>query len=299
MNKQILFLTTGILAVAGCINEGNQIQSNSEELPNIILILGDDIGYSDLGCYGSEISTPNLDDLAENGIRFRTFYNSAKCNPTRSSLLTGLYKGDERSINIAGLLGNAGYSTFTVGKEHFDAWVPEHCYAKNAFDKSFIYSTINNFHLKPDTSFTNPYEQDGRVLEFEDIIVDNPPFFKTDVVTDYALKYIDTANQENKPFFLYLAYNAAHYPLQAKPGDIQKYRGKYRKGWDTIRKERYERMLRKRILTDNYKLSEPTDNINKFRGHPYGDIEIREKIPLYRPWESLTEKEKDDIICWF
>lgn len=295
MNNKILFCLAVIFTFSGCNSVKKDQPEETTKTPNIVLILGDDIGYSDLGCYGSEIRTPNLDRLAENGIRFRTFYNSAKCNPTRSSLLTGLYKGDERAVNFAGLLGDAGYTTMTVGKEHFDRWVPADCYAEKSFDRSFIYSAINNYHLKPDTSFTNPYVQNGKVLEYQDIIVDNPPFFKTDVVTDYALKYIDTAMNEDRPFFLYLAYHAAHYPLQAKPEDIAKYRGKYRRGWDEIRKERYQRMIENGILTEKYKLSKPTDNINKFRGHPPGDHGIREKIPLYRPWENLTEKEKDDL----
>ena len=296
MKAKISIISSGILALAACGSPQNENASDSpDERPNIILIMGDDIGYSDLGCYGSEIETPNLDRLAENGLRFRTFYNSAKCNPTRSSMLTGLYKGDERAVNMATVLGNAGYTTITTGKEHFDKWVPEHCYAEQAFDRSFIYPIINNYFIPPDSVLTHPYIQDGKVIEIKDIIVENPPFFKTDVVTDYALRYLDTTMQDEKPFFLYLAYNAAHYPLQAKPEDIAKYRGKYKTGWDNIRKERYERMKQMGILTEKYKLSEPTDNINKFRGHPGGDPEIREKIPLYRPWESLTEKEKDDL----
>ncbi|MGC9342572.1 MAG: arylsulfatase [Bacteroidales bacterium] len=295
MNATLPTAIAAILLLYGCSGPKNQEPKKEKNRPNIILIMGDDIGYSDLGCYGSEIQTPNLDRLAENGIRFRTFYNSAKCNPTRSSLLTGLYKGDDRSINFATVLGQAGYTTITTGKEHFDNWVPESCYAKNAFEYSFTYPVINNYFIPPDSVLTYPYYQDGNELEIKDIIVVNPPFFKTDVVTDYALRYMDTAMQKEKPFFLYLAYNAAHYPLQAKPEDIEKYRGKYRKGWDVIRRERYNRMMEMGLLTEKYKLSDPTDNINKFRGHPGGDPEIREKIPLYRPWDSLTEKEKDDL----
>ena len=140
MKAKISIISSGILALAACGSPQNENASDSpDERPNIILIMGDDIGYSDLGCYGSEIETPNLDRLAENGLRFRTFYNSAKCNPTRSSMLTGLYKGDERAVNMATVLGNAGYTTITTGKEHFDKWVPEHCYAEQAFDRSFIY----------------------------------------------------------------------------------------------------------------------------------------------------------------
>jgi len=294
MKHQVLLFAAGLTGISSCSNEGLK-QKEKAHQPNIVLIMGDDIGYSDLGCYGSEIQTPNLDRLANNGLRFRTFYNSAKCNPTRSNMLTGLYMGNERSVNIANMLQQAGYTTITVGKEHFDKWVPPHCYAEHAFDHSFIYSTINDFHLKPDTSFTNPWFLNGQQLEYKDIMINNHPYFKTDVVTDYALNYIDSVSAQDSPFFLYLAYNAAHYPLQAKKADIEKYRGKYRKGWDTIRKERYKKMMETGVLTEKYVLTEPTDNINKFRGHPGSDPEIRKNIPIYRPWESLSEKEKDEL----
>jgi arylsulfatase len=294
MHGKMLITISGVIALAGCA-ENNAPEDTTKEKPNIILIMGDDIGYSDIGCYGSEIRTPNLDRLAENGLRFRTFYNSSKCNPTRSSLLTGLYRGDDRALNIAGLLGDAGYTTFTTGKEHFDSWIPKSCYAAEAFHKSFTYPIINNYFIPPDSVLTHPYMQDGRVLEIGEIMVENPPFFKTDVVTDYALRYMDSAMNDEKPFFLYLAYNAAHYPLQAKPQDIEKYRGKYLIGWDSIRQQRYERMKEMGVLTEKYKLTQPTDNINKFRGHPEGDPEIRKNIPLYRPWADLSDKEKDDL----
>lgn len=283
------------LLIAGCNNESGKINNSTAKQPNIILIMGDDIGYSDLGSYGSEIQTPHLDELAENGVRFRTFYNLAKCNPTRSSLLTGHYQGDYRSVNFASLLKAQGYQTIHVGKEHFDSWVPEHVYAKNVFDYSFYFPIISEFHIPPDSTFQHPFYQNGKKLSLDEIIVNKKPFFKTDVVTDYALSYIDSALQTEQPFFLYLPYHIAHYPLQARPEDIEKYRGKYKTGWDKIRKQRYENMMASGLLTDAYRLTQPTDNINKFRGHPKGDEKIRENIPLYRPWESLSEKERDAL----
>jgi len=121
----------------GCKDTGKENEEQAFPRPNIILIMGDDIGFSDLGCYGSEIQTPNLDLLAENGLQYRTFYNSSKYNPSRSNLMTGLYMGDNRAINMAHILGDNGYATIHCGKEHFDKWVPERCLAKNAFDYSF------------------------------------------------------------------------------------------------------------------------------------------------------------------
>lgn len=299
--KNLSIIGLSLLSLNACQQQADNKQhadktnEQSDQRPNIILIMGDDIGYSDLGCYGSEIQTPNLDRLAQEGLRFRTFYNSAKSNPTRSSLLTGLYKGDQRAQNFAKLIGDNGYTTITCGKEHFDQWVPEHCYAKNAFQHSFYFWAINEFHIPPDSSFQYPFMMGDKELSIKDIKINKKPFFKTDVLTDYALSFLDTALQKEQPFFLYLPYHVAHYPLQARPEDIQKYRGKYRIGWDSIRQARYEKMQQTGLLTNKYKLSEPTDNINKFRGHPEGDEDIREKIPLYRPWEKLSNQEKDDL----
>ncbi|MBT3241876.1 MAG: sulfatase-like hydrolase/transferase [Bacteroidetes bacterium] len=267
----------------------------NEENPNIILIMGDDIGYSDIGCYGSEIHTPNLDKLAEDGIQFQTFYNMAKCNPTRSTLLTGLYWGNDRVINMASVLKEAGYTTLHSGKEHFDNWVPESCYAKNVFDQSFTFWASTEYFIPPDSTFGRPFFLNGKKLSATELAIEFPDFYKTDVVTDYALRFLDSAIRQEKPFFLYLPYHAAHYPLQAKPGDIRKYEGVYEKGWDQIRQARYEKMIELGVIDEKYALSAPSDNINKFRGHPKGDDLIRAKIPLYRPWDSLTETEKTDL----
>lgn len=293
--KTRYFLFFNLLVLFGCVNEVDKKGQSHNKKPNIILIMGDDIGYSDLGSYGSEIATPNLDDLAQNGARFRTFYNLAKCETTRSSLLSGHYQGDHRSLNIASLLNEQGYHTFHVGKEHFDDWVPDHCYAKNVFDRSFYFPIINEFHIPPDSTFQYPFYLNDKQLAIDEIRVNKKPFYKTDVLTDYALSFIDSAMQTENPFFLYLPYHVAHYPLQARPEDVEKYRGRYKVGWDTIRQRRYKKMKASGLLTEVYELSEPTDNINRFRGRPEGDDDIRDKIPLYRPWSSLTEQEKDHL----
>ena len=294
--NQLLTVTTALfysIIFTGCSDKTPLVAEDSR--PNIILIMADDMGYSDIGCYGSEIETPNLDGLAENGMRFRTFYNMAKCNPTRSTLLTGQYFGNKSAVSLNGVLRNIGYTTIYCGKEHFDKWVPEHCYAQNVADYSFYYWAINEFHIPPNGKFKNPYFSGSTKLDLENIRVKKKPFYKTDVITDYAVSYIDSALNHNQPFFLYLPYHVAHYPLQARPEDIAKYRGKYKAGWDLIRQQRYDKMKAIGLLTDNYKLTEPTGNINRFRGSPGGDRVIRKKIPLYRPWDSLSEKEKDDL----
>ncbi len=287
---KILLFSYIILLISACNNTGPK-----EQLPNIVLIMGDDIGFSDLGCYGGEILTPNLDRLASEGIRFTQFYNMAKCEPTRSVMLTGHYRGDDRSLSIANLLNRANYTTIMCGKEHFQQWVPESAYAVNNFDHSFTFWKISEFFVPPGGEMANPFTLNGRELSIPEVENEIDPFYKTDVLTDYAIKFLDTALSSNNPFFLYLPYNNAHYPLQARDEDIAKFRGKYLKGWDVIRKERYDKMIKLGILDQKYPMSPPEGNINRFRGHPEGDEEIRKKIPLYRPWESLTSKEKEDL----
>jgi len=266
-----------------------------ESPPNIVLIMGDDIGFSDLGCYGGEILTPNLDKLANEGIRFSQFYNMAKCEPTRSVMLTGHYKGDDRSLSVARLLGDANYTTIMCGKEHFQNWVPKSAYAVNNFDHTFTFWKISEFFIPPSGKMANPFILNGRELSVEEVDNEIEPLYKTDVLTDYAIKFLDTAMAKDKPFFLYMPYNNAHYPLQARPEDIVMFKGKYMKGWDAIRNSRYDKMVDLGLMDPKYTLSPPEGNINRFRGHPPGDDEIREKIPLYRPWNSLTEKEKEDL----
>lgn len=264
-------------------------------LPNIILILGDDIGYSDIGCYGSEIKTPNLDRLADEGIRFANFYNMSKCEPSRSSLFTGTYQGGKNVVNVVRLFRNAGYYTIHSGKEHFLKQIPKSIYAVNHNDQSLTFEAMNEFFEPPSGKFARPFYLNGKEVSAKEIYHEKAPFFKTDALTDNALKWLDEPIREKEPFFLYMGYGAAHYPLQARPEDIAKYRGTYLKGWDIIRQERYERLKKIGLIPEDALLSEPSSNINKFRGHPKGDEEIRDKIPLYRPWESLTEKEKDDL----
>uniref|UniRef100_UPI0032167A0F arylsulfatase n=1 Tax=uncultured Draconibacterium sp. TaxID=1573823 RepID=UPI0032167A0F len=265
------------------------------EKPNVIIILGDDIGYSDIGPYGSEIKTPNLDRLANEGIRFAQFYNMAKCEPSRSSLFTGLYEGGKNAVNFAQILRKEGYYVVHSGKEHWMKWAPEHVGAKYVSDQSLTFRAMNEFFEPPSKKWSNPFILNGKEVGTDEIYHEKKPFFKTDALTDNALKWIEKPINEGQPFFLFLGYGAAHYPLQARPEDIAKYRGTYMKGWDKIREERMERLITDGYFPEGTKLSPPSSNINKFRGHPKGDDEIRNKIPLYRPWETLTEKEKDKM----
>jgi arylsulfatase A-like enzyme len=194
--------------------------------PNIILIMADDIGYSDIGCYGGEITTPNIDWLAQEGIRFSTFYNMAKCNPTRSTLLTGLYKGGNGAVHLAHLTRKAGYFNIMTGKEHFDRWVPGYCEAEHVFDHSFYYDAIAEYFLPPSGQFERSFYLEGEEIGPDEIYRERSPMNKTDFITDHALKWIDEAMGKDKPFFLYLPYHAAHYPLQADPAELENLAGK-------------------------------------------------------------------------
>jgi len=263
--------------------------------PNVIVILGDDIGYSDIGPFGSEIKTPNLDRLADEGIRFSNFYNMSKCEPSRSSLFTGQYEGGPNSVNFASFLKREGYKIFHVGKEHWMKWAPKHVFAKHVFDKSLTFRAMSEFFEPPSKVWSNPFILNGDTVGIDKIYHEKKPFFKTDAITDNALKWIEEPVNKGEPFFLFLGYGAAHYPLQARPEDIAKYRGTYKKGWDKIREDRMERLKTEGLIPENAKLSPPSANINKFRGHPKGDEEIRAKIPLYRPWNDISENEQDEL----
>ncbi|MCL4120576.1 UNVERIFIED_CONTAM: hypothetical protein GTU68_028557 [Idotea baltica] len=255
--------------------------------------MGDDIGYSDIGCYGAEIKTPNLDRLAANGLRFRQFYNMAKCNPTRSSLITGLYKGNDRAISFVPLLREAGYSAIMSGKEHFDAWVPKSCYFAETFEKSFTFWATTEYFVPPDGAFERPFYLQGKEVSPSEIEAEILPKYKTDFITDYAIMWLDEVMKKDDPFLLLLPYHAAHYPLQARPEDIAKYQGKYMKGWDELRSERFVKMKKIGILDKDTQLSPPESNTNKFRGSGKKDfMESRAKWNDYIKWDDLSEAEK-------
>jgi arylsulfatase A-like enzyme len=239
--------------------------------PNIVLIMADDMGFSDLGCYGSTIATPNLDTLANNGIRYNRFYNAARCCPTRAALLTGLYphqtglgwmtaadlgsKGYTGDLNdecrtIAECLKDAGYSTYMSGKWHVSrkesSWP-----LQRGFDRFYgiISGGANYWH--PNLTLDNKPVEPG-----ED-------YYLTEGITKYANQFLHEHfdNSADKPFFLYLAHYAPHIPLHARPEDIARYRGKFKKGWDVLREEKYRRMLEMGIVDPSVKLSEKTAQV--------------------------------------
>ncbi|MEA4937564.1 MAG: arylsulfatase [Paludibacter sp.] len=244
--------------------------TQTSEKPNIILILADDMGYSDIGCYGGEIQTPNIDRLAAEGIRYTQFYNAARSCPTRASLMTGLYphqagmgwmtvanlgtpqyQGElnKKCLTIAEVLKSAGYATYMSGKWHLTRNYDETQSAEKhnwplqrGFDRFF--GTI--------PGGGNYYTPNG-LATGNTIIKAKQPFYYTEAISDSAVGFIreNVSAKKRKPFFMYVAYTAPHWPLHAKPADIQKYKGRYDKGWDVLREERYERMKKMGIIPEN------------------------------------------------
>jgi len=254
--------------------------------PNVVLIMSDDMGYSDIGCYGGEIATPTLDALAARGVRFTQFYNTARCCPTRASLLTGLYphqaevghmmgnrhlpgyQGDlsRNAVTIAEVMKSAGYGTYMAGKWHVTPYrglkTPKHNFpCQRGFDHFF--GTIHGAG-----SFYDP----SSLTRDNDFIPPGKDFYYTDAIADNAARYIrDHRRQKPEtPFFLYVAFTAAHWPMHAREEDIAKYKGRYDAGWQAVRRQRYARMRRMGLLEEEWDLS-PDD------------------AP---PWESVSEEDR-------
>ncbi len=247
--------------------------TRGSQRPNIVLIMADDMGYSDIGCYGGEIRTPNIDRLARGGLRFSQFYNNALCGPTRASLMTGLYcqqvgvQGwtgvlNDRCATIPELLKQAGYSALVVGRLDMTTsggWYdPER--AAQHLDRFF------GTGGKPGSYGPGHYFKPVRTQKFfcngeEHVFPPDATFYKTDLYTDYAVEFIDEAAGGDKPFFLYAAHSAPHWPLHAKEPDVAKYRDFYAQaGWDQLRRERYRRVLQEGLVDDSLPMT-PRDPV--------------------------------------
>ncbi len=264
--------------------------------PNIVLILADDLGYSDIGAHGSEIHTPHIDSLAAEGLRFTTFYNMAKCETTRAALYTGLVTEKRHATNaqtLPQLLRGAGYHTVMVGKKHFRDWAADLLLERRPFDVALTFYGLVPYFVPPDGAWDGKWETrfvlNGEELLPSQMALEREPFYQTDAFTDYALRFLDQAHATGKPFFLYLPYHAPHYPLQAREEDIARYRDTYRAGWDAIRAERFRRQREQGVVPANTRLSPPAGNINQFRGPYRGDIYH------YRPWAEVGAAEQDAL----
>lgn len=251
---------TGWIVAAGLLAGWSWLPAAAPR-PNFVLIMADDMGFSDIGCYGGEIRTPNIDRLASEGMRFTQFYNNAKCTTTRASLLSGMYPRNNgnaipRDIpTIAETLRAAGYRTGMSGKWHLGSKPPQRPYDRG-FDEYYglMDGAVNFFDpARPDPEFKG-----GKPRTFghnDRLVTEFPPgYYTTDAFAEHAVATIRRFAAEGKPFFLHLAFNAPHYPLHAFPEDIAKYRGTYRKGWDALRAERYARQVQLGLIDPRWKL---------------------------------------------
>lgn len=232
--------------------------------PNIVLIMCDDMGFSDIGCYGGEVQTPVLDRMAAEGQRYTQFYNNAKCTTTRASLITGLYPRKKGSllrpnmVTIPEILAPTGYLCVLTGKWHLGSNAP-HRPSDRGFQHYYgLLDGCCNFFdpAQPDPDFKGGKvrwfgEDDKRITEFPD------NFYTTDAFTDQACAAIDTAVDRKQPLFLHVCYTAPHYPLHAPEAEIAKYRGKYRAGWTELRKQRHARQLEMGLVDPQWDLPGP------------------------------------------
>ncbi len=304
---------TGIIASAGFVSAAALVGCNgfaqeakstdttvsNSGKPNIILMMVDDMGFSDPGCYGGEVKTPNIDRLAQRGVRFTQFHNCARCCPTRASLLTGLYPhqvGLTRNGNnlthagatIAELLREQGYYTAMAGKWHLSEskelpdradhqkWLDHQLEGSRPFAPLDSYPAARGFdkHYGVIWGVIDHFDPYSLVEGFEPVKEVPDDYYFADAITDKAISYIQESHQQDKPFFLYYAHCAPHWPIMAKPEDIAKYKDTYKEGWEKLRNDRYARQQQMGL---------------------FGDKKV-ENLPVMdqgRKWDSLTEQEKE------
>ena len=284
--RHLLLIAAGFLSVPSTL--ARAADEPSAPRPNIIIILVDDMGWSDLGCYGSEIPTPNIDRLAAGGLRFTQFYNTGRCCPTRAALLTGLYSHqtgvghmvedrgaagyrgrlNDRCVTMAEVLGPAGYFTAMSGKWHVGQNHGVTPWGRG-FERS-LNAAAGGFYF-PNSPRTDLFlngehagRRGGKLPE---------DWYSTDLWTDFGIKFIDEAQAAKRPFLLYLAHNSPHFPLQAPPEEIARFRGKYKDGWDKLREARHSRQKEMGLVDPAWPLSPRPAEV--------------------KAWNSLTAEEQD------
>ncbi|OHB65258.1 MAG: arylsulfatase [Planctomycetes bacterium RBG_13_60_9] len=281
-------LGAGVIAVSlpGCGVTARRSTQRSGR-PNIILIMSDDMGFSDLGCYGGEIRTPNLDGLAAEGLRFTQFYNTARCCPTRASLMTGLYphqagighmtedrgfpayRGDlaGNCVTIAQVLQSAGYRTYMAGKWHVTRYAgkdgPKHNWPlQRGFER--FYGTITgagSFYDPTTLCRDNTYITPANDPEYKP-----QSYYYTDAISDNTIRYVREHCEQSpgKPFFMYVAYTAAHWPMHAPEADIARNKGKYDGGYENCRRQRFERMKQMGLIRADWNMSPQAGDWDRF-----------------------------------
>lgn len=300
-----------ILFFALCHSVENYLMASEEdERPNFIIIMADDLGFSDLGCYGGEIETPNIDQLAKDGIRFTQFYNASRCCPTRASLMSGFYphevglRYNGRSLSreiptIAERLKDCGYQTGMTGKWHLSETEPlnggeltgenhqrwvnnrERSPPKYFADRS-TYPTARGFDsfygvIWGVVNFFNPF---SLVEGFEGIHQVSDGYYFTDAVNSKSAEYIREFSKQEEPFFLYIAHAAPHWPLHAKAEDIEKYKGRFDQGWEALRHSRYQKLQELGLITES---ESPLPSHNRGEQSGWGILPV---------WDQLTDEQR-------
>ncbi|MCR9292573.1 MAG: arylsulfatase [bacterium] len=268
-----------------------QVHAERDGRPNIVIVLVDDMGFSDIGCYGGEIDTPNLDLMAAGGLRFTQFYNAGRCCPTRASLMTGLhphqvgighmteppesplgfegaYQGhlNKRCTTLAEVLRNAGYHTLMTGKWHLGYHSQDDWPLQRGFDRYFGGISGGFNYFRP--SGTRGMTDGNQAVDTDD------DFYATDSFTDIACEYLSQVTaQDDRPFFLYLAYNAPHWPLNTKVQEFHKYKGQYRQGWEALMRSRLARQKEIGLFPDDL---QPAPHVGP-------------------TWDSLSQDQQDEM----
>ncbi len=293
-----------VAAMSGCLATGRNItpRRSSNQKPNIVLILCDDLGWSDVGCYGGEIPTPNIDRLAEGGLRFTQFYNNAVCGPSRASLLTGLYAQRighsgthwnqptdySRSMTLGEALQRAGYHTMMVGK-----WQDPDLPTARGFHRFFGPMCSGKI------SYFNEVQNDPYYLDTHRVKLSDD-FYLTDALTDYALKFLDDRAAKpatnKKPFFLYVAHIAPHWPLHAREADIAPHRARYRaRGWDEWRTERLKFQQANGLVPSRWPLSPLPATVHTWADDKFKDWQA-ERMAVYAAQVASIDRSTGRIL---
>lgn len=291
----ILFVGAVLPKAAAAETDSSQTARATSDRPNILLIVADDLGFSDLGCYGGEIATPSLDRLAGSGVRLVQFYNVGRCCPSRASLLTGQYphrvglghmtrdlgqpgyrgRLSEDAVTIAQVLLTAGYRSFLAGKWHLGTPDP----TQHGFEEFYGTLASAKTFWDPAHYLRLPEGRSARQYTAEE-------FYGTDAVTDHALDFLELARQTpERPWFLYLAYNAPHFPLQAPKETIARYAQRYRRGWDALRADRLGRMKQLGIVSPETQLTPRSLYFDWGASNPQ----------INPAWDELSDERQADL----
>ena len=289
-HRTLSFVAVSTVTVVLPARSRAAVQKPHEQRPNLVVILADDMGYSDIGWFGSEVKTPNIDRLGREGMTMTHFYNAGRSCPTRAALMTGMYHHktgvgamsgafegfpayqgylNNSCMTIAEVLKTAGYKTYMSGKWHLGS-KPGQWPADRGFDRSYVFLEGATNYFRPND---HPKKRNNMAVDRAYIDIPERGYYITDAFSEHGAKFI-REHKGSDPFFIYLAYTAPHWPLQAYPEDIAKYQGVYDSGWDKIRKERYERLMQSGIIPAKWALSPRNGN-----------------VPA---WNSLTAEEKKE-----